>query len=295
MPARLYPSPISMMEPQVKQPPFDAPAEFQRAVDLARGSDVAVLVLGEAQDMAGEIAARSSFDLPGRQQELLDAIVETGKPVVVLLMSARPLDLKDTKANAIMDIWYPGSACGDAVANLLLGDAVPGGKLPFSWIRNAAQAPFTYSHLTTHSPSGIYKRYWNESNEPVYPFGYGLSYTSFKYSNLAVDRATIGPGESITVTADVTNSGTRAGDEVVQLYIHQQIGTSARPVRELKGFQRVSLRSGETRHVSFTLTPNDLRYWTAVSGAWVQDESQFDIWVGGNSSAELASRFEVKR
>jgi beta-glucosidase len=293
MPARLYPSPFSMIDPQVKKAPLDAPAEFQHAVDLARGSDVVVLVLGEAQDMIGEMASRSSLDLPGRQQELLDAVVETGRPVVVLLMSARPLDLKNTKANAIMDVWYPGSAGAEAIANLLLGDAVPGGKLPFSWLRNAAQAPFTYSHLTTHSASGTYKRYWNESNEPVYPFGYGLSYTSFKYSNLVVDRATIAPGEPITVTADVTNSGTRTGDEVVQLYIHQQTGTSARPVRELKGFERVSLRPGETRHVRFT--PDELRYWTAVSGSWVQDESQFDVWVGGSSSAELASRFEVKR
>lgn len=295
MPSRLYPSPLSMMEPQVKETPFDAPTEFRRAVDLARGSDVAVLVLGEAQDMIGEIASRSSLDLPGRQQELLDAVVETGKPVVVLLMSARPLDLKNAKANAIMDIWYPGSAGGDAVANLLLGDAVPGGKLPFTWIRNAAQAPMYYSHLTTHSAGGTFTRYWNESNEPVYPFGYGLSYTSFKYSNLAVDRATIAPGETVTVTADVTNGGARAGDEVVQLYIHQQTGTSARPIRELKGFQRVSLGAGETRHVRFALTPDELRYWTAVSGSWVQDESQFDVWIGGSSSADLASHFEVKR
>lgn len=295
MPERLYPSPISMMEGQVKRPAFDAAAELQRAVDLARGSDVAVLVLGEAQDMIGEVASRSSLELPGRQQELLDAVVETGRPVVVVLMSARPLDLKDTKANAIMDVWYPGSAGGDAVANLLLGDAVPGGKLPFTWIRNAAQAPMSYSHLTTHSAGGTYQRYWNESNEPMYPFGYGLSYTSFKYSNLTVDRPVIAPGESIMVTADVTNGGTRSGDEVVQLYIHQQTGTSARPVRELKGFQRLHLGAGETRHVHFTLTPAELRYWTTVSGAWIQDESLFDVWIGGSSSADLSSRFVVRR
>jgi beta-glucosidase len=252
-------------------------------------------VLGEAQDMIGEIASRSSFDLPGNQQALLDAIVETGKPVVLLLMSARPLDLKNTQANAIMDIWYPGSAGGDAVANLLLGDAVPGGKLPFTWVRNAAQSPMIYSHLTTHSAAGVNKRYWNESNEPVYPFGYGLSYASFTYSNIAVDRTTVAPGESINVTADIANSGTRAGDEVVQLYVHQQTGASARPVRELKGFQRVNLKPGETRQVRFTLAAGDLRYWTAETSSWAQDESVFDVWVGGSSAADLATRFEVRR
>ena len=295
MPARLYPSPISMMEPHVEKVPIDANAEFEHAVDLARRADVSVLVLGEAQDMIGEIASRSNFDLPGNQQALLDAIVETGKPVVLLLMSARPLDLKNTKAGAIVDIWYPGSAGGDAVANLLLGDAVPGGKLPFTWIRNAAQAPMIYSHLTTHSAAGVNKRYWNESNEPVYPFGYGLSYTSFTYSNIAVDRTTVPPGGSINVTADVANSGTRAGDEVVQLYVHQQTGSSARPVRELKGFQRINLKPGETRQVRFLLAAADLRYWTVETNSWVQDESVFDIWVGGSSTATLATRFEVRR
>jgi beta-glucosidase len=295
MPPRLYPSPISMMEPPVQRAPIDKAEEFRRAVDLARGADVSVLVLGEAQDMIGEIASRSSFDLPDGQQALLDAVVETGKPVVVLLMSARPLDLKNTKANAILDIWYPGSAGGNAAANLLFGDAIPGGKLPFTWVRNAAQSPMIYSHLTTHSAGGINKRYWNESNEPTYPFGFGLSYTSFKYSNLALDRPVIAPGESVNVTADITNTGARAGVEVAQLYVHQQTGTSARPVRELKGFQHLSLKPGETRHVSFTLAPRDLRYWTAASGSWVQDESVFDVWIGGSSMADLASHFEVKR
>src|SRR5262249_32307789 len=150
MPERAFPSPFAMMETMFggapPKPPLDGTAAIQQAVALAKTADVAVLVLGEGQDMIGENASRSSLELPERQQELLDAVVATGKPVVVLLMSARPLDLKATKAQAVLDIWYPGSAAGDAVADLLFGDATPGGKLPFTWIRSAAQAPNPYAH-----------------------------------------------------------------------------------------------------------------------------------------------------
>src|SRR5262249_29116196 len=148
--------------------PLDESAEIQRAAGLARGADVALLVLGEGQEMIGEMASRSSLDLPGRQQELLDAIVQTGKPVIVVLMSARPLDLQNTQPAAILDIFYPGSEGGNAVANLLFGEASPGGKLPITWIRDAAQAPLIYSHLNSHDPSNADKRYWNESNQARY-------------------------------------------------------------------------------------------------------------------------------
>ena len=294
MPARLYPSPLEMFEgAAAPKPPLDETAEIQRAVVIARAADVAVLVLGEAQNMIGEIASRSSLELPGRQQELLDAVVATGKPVVVLLMSARPLDLKDTKAAAVMDLWYPGSAGGFAVANLLLGASVPGGKLPFTWVRNAAQTPLIYSHLISHDPTHAAERYWNESNEPRYPFGYGLSYSSFQYSNLRIERESYTAGDSVPVLVDLKNTGQIKGDEVAQLYVHQRSGTSVRPVRELKGFQRVSLKPGETRTLRFTLTPRDLAYWSAVTGTWVHDASKFDVWVGGNSVADLAGSFEI--
>jgi beta-glucosidase len=253
-----------------------------------------VLVLGEAQDMIGEAASRSSLDLPGRQQELLDAVVATGKPVVVVLMSARPLNLKETKAGAILDVWYPGSAGGEAVADLLFGDATPGGKLPITWIRDAAQAPNPYAHLISHDPKNADRRYWNGSSEPTYPFGYGLSYTTFQYANLKVERPTYAPGQPVKVTVDLTNTGQRSGDEVAQLYIHQKHGTSSRPVRELKGFQRVTLKPGETRTLSFVLKPQDLRYWSAATHGWVQDEAPFDVWVGGDSKATLEAGFEVK-
>ena len=295
MPARTFPSPFEMLDKQPARPPLDETAEIGRSVALARNADVAVLVLGEGQDMIGETASRSSLDLPGRQQELLDAVVATGKPVVVLLMSARPLDLKETKAAAILDIWYPGSAGGEAAANLLFGDAAPGGKLPITWIRGANQAPNPYAHLISHDPKNADRRYWNGSSAPTYPFGFGLSYTSFQYANLHVDRPRYAPGEPVTVTVDLKNTGARAGDEVAQLYIHQQYGASSRPVRELKGFQRVALKPGETRTLSFILKPEDLRYWSAATGAWVQDETAFDVWVGGSSAADLAGAFEVRK
>ena len=295
MPSRSFPSPFVMLDPPQFKPPLDETAEIQRAVSLSKNADVAILVLGEAQDMIGESASRSALDLPGRQQELLDAVVATGKPVVVLLMNGRPLDLKETKAQAILDIWYPGSAGGDAVANLLFGEAAPGGKLPFTWIRSAAQAPNPYAHLISHDPKNADKRYWNGTSAPVYPFGFGFSYTTFQYANLRVDRSIHAPSEPVTMTVDVKNTGPRAGDEVAQLYIHQRYGTSARPVRELKGFQRVSLRAGEIRTLSFTLQPKDLRYWSAVTQDWVQDESAFDVWIGGSSTADLSARFVIAK
>jgi beta-glucosidase len=190
-----------------------------------------------------------------------------------------------------MDIWYPGSAAGPAVANLLFGDAVPGGKLPFTWIRDAAQAPNYYAQLISHAPAGADKRYWNGSSSPTYPFGYGLSYTTFQYSNLKVGQASYTVGRPVDVAVDVRNTGNRMGDEIAQLYIHQRYGTSVRPVRELKGFQRVTLRPGETRTLHFTLTPDELRYWSDATHSWVQDATAFDVWAGGDEHATLGAQF----
>ena len=271
----------------------DDASELPRAVALARASDVAVLVLGESQIMIGENASRSSLDLPGRQQELLDAVIATGKPVVVLLMAARPLDLKATRPGALMVIWYPGTQGGAAVANLLFGEVSPGGKLPYSWPRNIGQIPLPYAHLGSHAPRTSEQRYWNEPNSPLYPFGFGLSYSTFEFSNLKVEKPKAAPGESVPVSVDVRNTGSRAADEVAQLYIHQRYGSSARPVRELKGFQRVALKPGETRTIRFTLTSAELSYWTAAKHAWVQDETTFDVYVGNSSQAALTSTFEI--
>ena len=294
MPAREFPSPFGMIDgAKPRNTLTDEPGEIARAVDLAKNADVAVLVLGEGQEMSGEMASRASFGLPGRQQELLDAVVATGKPVVVMLVSVRPLSLHDTKAAAIMDLWYPGSGGGTATANLLFGDAVPGGKLPISWTRSASQAPMTYAHLISHDPKNADKRYWDGSSAPTWVFGHGLSYTTFAYSNIRVDKPVHAIGEDVGISVDIANTGKRAGDEVAQLYIHQQSGTSARPIRELKGFQRVTLKPGEKRTLHFTLRPQDLRFWTAVTGDWVQDAAPFDIWVGTDSAADLHASFEI--
>lgn len=273
----------------------DDGAEIARAVALANGADCAVLVLGEAQNQIGEAASRSSFDLPGRQQELLEAVIATGKPVVLLLMNARPLDLKGAAPHAIVNIWYPGSQAGAAVANMLFGDAPPGGKLPFNWVRSIGQVPLPYARSVTHKPNDRDTRYWNEAGSPLYPFGYGLSYSGFAYANLRIAKPVIALGDDMRVEVDLTNTGSRTADEVAQLYIHQRHGEAARPARELKGFERVTLEPGETRTIAFTLRAEDLRYWSAASRDWVQDETIIDVFAGGDSAALLSASFEVIR
>jgi beta-glucosidase len=296
---RNFPSMFDMFGGNAPEDPegFDDEAELQRAVDLARESDVAVVVAGEWQNMIGESASRSSLELPGRQLDLLQAVVEAGTPVVLLVMNGRPLDLRWAAQHvpAILDIWYPGTRGGGAVANLLFGDVSPGGKLPFTWPRTVGQVPMVYSHTRSHEPENQERRYWDEESTPLFPFGHGLSYASFDYSNLAVDPDTIGPDEALTVSVDVANTGDREADEVVQLYVHQRYGSSSRPVRELKGFQRISLGAGESRTLQFTLGRAELSYWNAVARDWVLDASTFDVWVGGDSTAELSTTFQVNQ
>lgn len=293
MASRLYPSPLAAAAGPITRPaPADDAEGIAEAVAAAQKADVAVVVVGEAQDMIGELASRSTLDLPGRQQELLDAVVATGKPVVVLVVNGRPLDLKETKAPAILDIWYPGSQGGSAAANLLFGDAVPGGKLPFTWPRNAGQLPMYYSRLTTHDPRGANSRYWNEPGSPVYPFGHGLSYSTFAYGNLKIDRSPIA-AQSVTVTVDVRNTGSRTADEVAQLYLHQRSGSAARPVRELKGFSRVTLKPGELRTLRFQLGPEELRYWNAATRDWTIDPSIYDVAIGGSSAVPFGGTFTI--
>jgi beta-glucosidase len=272
---------------------FDDGAELRRAVDLARDADVAIVVLGEWQQMIGEAASRSSLELPGRQLELLQAVVATGTPVVLLVMNGRPLDLRWAVQNvpAILDVWYPGSQGGTAVANLVLGDVSPGGKLPFTWPRTVGQVPMIYNHTTSHEPEKQMTRYWDEESTPLFPFGYGLSYTRFAYSELTLDRQDLGVEDSVTATVTVTNQGEREADEVVQLYLKQRHGTASRPVRELKGFRRITLAPGESRTVEFTIGPDQRRYWNAATRDFVLDVSTFDVGVGGDSTAELSATF----
>jgi beta-glucosidase len=294
---RVFPSMFDMFPGNSPEDPqgFDDEAEFQRAVDVASDAEIAVVVVGEWQNMIGEAASRSSLELPGRQLELLQAVVETGTPTVLLVMNGRPLDLRWAvkRVPSILDVWYPGSQGGTAIARLLFGDTSPGGKLPFTWPRTVGQVPMIYSRTHSHEPENQATRYWDEESTPLFPFGHGLSYSRFGYGNLAVGRDAIGTNESLTVSVEVTNTGGRDADEVVQLYIHQRHGTASRPVRELKGFRRVGLAAGETRTLEFVLGPQQLRYWNAAERDWVIDPSTYDVWVGGDSTAELRTTFRV--
>ena len=294
---REFPSMFDMFGGNAPTDPegFDEEAEFAKAVDAARQADVAIVVAGEWQNMIGENASRSSLELPGRQLELLQAVVETGTPVVLLVMNGRPLDLRWPAEHvpAILDIWYPGTHGGAAVANLVFGDVSPGGKLPFTWPRTVGQVPMVYSHAQSHEPENQGRRYWDEESTPLFAFGHGLSYAEVEYSDLTVDPPNVAATETVTVSVQVTNTGVREADEVVQLYLHQRHGSAIRPVRELKGFQRVTLQAGESRTLEFAVGPNERRYWNAAVKDWVHDAAPFDVYVGGDSTATLATTFEV--
>jgi len=282
------------------QTPEQAEAAFQTAVATARSADLIVMVLGENADMAGEFASCASLDLPGRQDELLKAVVALGKPVVLVLLNGHPLSICWAAENvpAILEAWEPGSEGGHAVADILFGDVNPGGKLPVTFPHKASHAPLYYARNLTHSPEGgwMYRsRYWDGPTTPLYPFGFGLSYTTFSITNLKVSAPQVKVGSSVAVTADVTNTGSVVGDEVVQLYIHQKAGSDSRPMRELKGFERLTLKPGETKTVTFSLGPAELGYWSTNAGKWVQEAEAFDIWVGADSLATLHAELAVVR
>jgi beta-glucosidase len=271
-------------------------AEFERAIEMVKQSDVTVMVLGEAQTMSGERASRSSLALPGKQQELLEAAVATGKPVVLVLLNGRPLDVTwaSQHVSAILDVWYPGTEGGNAIADLLWGDANPGGKLPVTWPRNVGQVPIFYAHNLTQIPEAPNTRYWDGSSAPLYPFGYGLSYTKFTMSGLKISASSVKSGSSLIVSADVQNIGSVAGDQVVQLYTHQRSGSASRPVRELKGFRRLTLKPGERQTVSLTLDTNDLGFWSPQTHRWSIEPGMFDLWVGEDSTAGEHTTFTVE-
>jgi beta-glucosidase len=265
---------------------FDDDAELARAVEVAAAAEVAVVVVGQNQNLIGEKASTSTLELPGRQLELLQAVAATGTPTVVLVMSGRPLDLRwaAEQVPSILQVWYPGTRGGEAVASVLFGDVAPGGKLPFTWVRTAGQVPMIYNHYRTFQPEEADRRYWDEESTPQWVFGHGLSYASFAYSEARLSSASIGVGETATVSVEVTNTSDVAADEVVQLYVHQRHGTSTRPLRELKGFQRVRIGAAQTATVTFDLGPDQLRYWSAVTRTWLQDPTEVDVWVGGSSA-----------
>ncbi len=290
-----------MMAGETRKPaqtPAEAEAAFQFALATAHAADQIVMVLGETDSMAGEAASRASLDLPGRQEELLKAVAALGKPVVLVLLNGRPLSINwaAEQIPAILEAWEPGSEGGHAVADVIFGDVNPGGKLPVSFPRKGSHAPLYYARNLTHSPEGsrMYNpRYWDGLPAPLYPFGFGLSYTTFAFANVQLSAAQVKVGDALTVSVDVTNTGPVAGDEVAQLYIHQRWGSDSRPMRELKGFERVTLQPGATKTVTFSLGPNELGYWSTNAGHWLQEAAAFDLWVGSDSLATLHGGFEV--
>ncbi|MGV2900126.1 glycoside hydrolase family 3 N-terminal domain-containing protein [Microbacterium sp. AGC62] len=299
LPERVHPSPFDVLDTSIERTAqdYDDDAAIDRAVALAGESDVVVVVVGQRQNQIGEKASTSTLDLPGRQLEQLQRIHATGTKVVLVVVSGRPLDLRwaDEHVPAIVQAWYPGSRAGEAVAAVLLGHVNPAGRLPFTWPRHVGQVPLIYAHNRTFVPDEQDQRYFEESNAPLYSFGHGLSYSTFEYANLRVGSPAIKIGDSTVVSVDVSNTGTRDADEVVQLYIHQQYGSASRPVRELKGFRRITLNAGETRRVEFPLTPAELQYWNSETGSYVQDVTTFDVGVGGDSTVALDGNLSVTR
>ncbi len=280
-------------------PAAEQQAELVKAVEAARQADTVVMVLGERANMSGEAASVASLALQGNQQALLEAVVATGKPVVLVLLNGRPLDIAwaSTHVPAIVEAWFPGTEGGHAIADVLSGAINPGGKLPLTWPRSTGHVPAYYNHNRTHSDEtdrNFTSRYSTDApSSPLYPFGHGLSYTSFSYGQPTLDRATTRAGEPIKVSVKVSNTGAVAGDEVVQLYIHQRAGSAARPQRELKGFKRIQLAAGAEETVSFTLDRGTLQFWSPITRAWVVEPGAFDVWVGGSSIATAHTQFRL--
>jgi beta-glucosidase len=271
---------------------------FAEAVQAARAADLAIVVVGEHGDDTGEAASRTSLDLPGVQQELVEAVFETGTPVVAVVMSGRPLAIAWLAEHvpAILQAWHPGMQGGNAVADVLWGDVNPSGKLTVSFPRSVGQIPVYYSHDNTGRPPTDFKftsKYLDAPNTPLYPFGFGLSYTTFAYGDLALSADTIPPDGSLTVRASVRNTGARAGAEVVQLYIRDPVASVVRPVRELQGFRKVYLEPGEERVVTFTLGPADLGFFDRDM-QWVVEPGAFSVWVGPSSVEGLEGSFIVE-
>ena len=274
---------------------------FAEALALAQKSDVIIAAMGERWDMTGEAASRTSLDLPGNQQALLEELKKTGKPIILVLMSGRPnsIEWADTHIDAILHAWYPGTMGGHAIADVLYGDYNPSGKLPVTFPRNVGQVPIHYDMKNTGRPIELgepgakyVSRYLNTPNTPLYPFGFGLSYTSFGYSPVTLDKAKIRPGETLTASVTVTNSGARAGEEVVQLYVRDLVGSVTRPVKELKGFEKIMLKRGEKRTVRFMLTDADLAF-TRQDMSWGSEPGQYKLWVGPSSAVGSEASFTL--
>ncbi|MFP5439117.1 MAG: beta-glucosidase BglX [Bacteroidia bacterium] len=275
---------------------------IQAALNAAKNADVVVAVMGEFENQTGEAASQVNIDLPGIQKEFLAELKKLGKPVVLVLMNGRPLTLswENDNMDAILEAWYPGTMGGDAIAQTLYGVNNPSGKLPMTFPRSVGQVPIYYNHKNTGRPylgpqdaEQKYKsRYTDSDNSPLYSFGYGLSYTTFEYGNLKLSTQKLAATGKFTVSVDVKNNGNFDGEEVVQLYVRDLVGSVTRPVRELKGFNKLLIKKGETKTVTFDLTPDDLRFYN-IDMKFVSEPGDFEVYVGGSSDATLKGTFEL--
>jgi len=276
----------------------DTTKYFSSAIAAAKKADVVVLVLGESKEMSGEASSRSDISLPGVQQQLFDEMVKTGKPVVVVLMNGRPLTIPDLdqKATAILEAWFGGTEAGNGVTDVLYGDYNPSGKLTTTFPRSVGQIPLYYNQKNTGRPFDANNKYTSKyldiPNSPLYPFGYGLSYTTFSYTYLKIDKPVFHFNDSLHITVTVANTGNRDGEEVVQLYTHDLVGSLTRPVRELKGFRKIFLKAGESKSIMFTLTADDLAF-TNAQMIHQAEPGKFEVYVGGNSASGLKGEFEL--
>jgi beta-glucosidase len=288
-------------EPPQYDPAQDCPdTGFAAAVAAAKSADQIVLALGETREMSGEATSRSDITLPGKQQALIDQIKALGKPFAVVLFNGRPLDLSDVAASspAILEAWFGGVEAGNAVADVLFGKVNPGGKLPATFPRSVGQVPIYYNHEPTGRPCDASSKYNSRYRDiptcdPLFPFGYGLSYTSFSVSNLRLSSAQVPRNGRVTATVDVQNTGSRAGDEVVQVYLHDPVASISQPVRRLRGFERVTLQPGEKTQVSFTLDASDWGFYDN-RGKFRVEPGQIDLYAGDSSTADLTRSFTVR-
>lgn len=277
----------------------DDKSGFTEAVSVARRADVVILGIGEHYSMSGEAASRSSINVPGVQEDLAKALFKLGKPVVVVLMNGRPLDLSwlDENAPAMLETWFLGTQAGHAMADVIFGDYNPAGKLTVTFPRNLGQVPIFYNHKNTGRPfdanDKYTTRYLDVPNTPLYPFGYGLSYTTFEYSDLQLSKTEIGNPGSLQVSVTVKNTGKFAGGEVVQLYIRDLVGSVTRPVKELKDFRKIHLNPGTSEVVTFDIATDQLEFLN-IDMKMVVEPGDFEVYVGTNSENVLAGRFKVK-
>ncbi|MDI3318516.1 beta-glucosidase BglX [Pinibacter soli] len=274
---------------------------INEAVNAANKSDVVVAVLGESANMSGESSSLSNIDLQPSQKKLLDALKKTGKPVVLVLMNGRPMTIEEEtkKADAILDTWFSGTEAGNAVADLLFGDKIPSGKLTASFPVNVGQIPVYYNHKNTGrpyvkgGPTKFKSNYLDIPNEPLFEFGYGLSYTTFSYSAVKLSAGSITKTGSIKASVTLTNTGNYDGEEIVQLYIRDMVGSVTRPVKELKGFQKVFLKKGESKEISFTITNGMLAFYDS-NLKYASEPGDFKVFIGGSSATMNEAGFELK-